>query len=403
MKVHQKLFWLTVLFLPFQIGKHFWPKYAYVWGLKIDYLSPTIYLTDLLVFSTLFVWFVTSPNQFFKGLERARFFLSILFLFLLVNSFLAANQIVAFYKSGKVLELVFFSLYVAANRISLKKLFWPLSLSVLFTFIVGVGQFVKQSSLNGLFWLAGERSFNSQTPGIAKAIVNHSLIMRPYATFPHPNVLAGFLLVSAIFIIATKVENKTEKILKYFSSASCLLMILLSFSRTAWLASLAALFLFSFRQLRRRTEKILLVTLTIILGVLMISLSLPLSGNEAIDQRNMLFTSAGKMFLKRPIVGVGLNNFIPLLPRSFPQIGEVYWLQPVHNLFGLILVETRILGLGIFLYFLFLSFKRSVKLKRFWLFVTLVVISFTGLMDHYWFTLQQTQLLFALVLGLSWC
>ena len=51
-------------------------------------------------------------------------------------------------------------------------------------------EFIKQASLNGLFWWLGERTFTSSTPGIAKAVIDGRLLMRPYATFPHPNVLA---------------------------------------------------------------------------------------------------------------------------------------------------------------------------------------------------------------------
>jgi hypothetical protein len=49
MKLHQKIFWLLIFLLPVQLGRHFWPDFSFVLGLKIDYLAPTVYLTDLLV------------------------------------------------------------------------------------------------------------------------------------------------------------------------------------------------------------------------------------------------------------------------------------------------------------------------------------------------------------------
>jgi len=42
-KLQQRLFWLLVFLLPVQFGRHFWPEWSYVMGLRIDYLSPTIY------------------------------------------------------------------------------------------------------------------------------------------------------------------------------------------------------------------------------------------------------------------------------------------------------------------------------------------------------------------------
>src|ERR1035437_10261792 len=49
-------FYLLVLFLPTQLGKHFWPNFSYVYGIRIDYLSPTLYFTDLLVIGLILFW-----------------------------------------------------------------------------------------------------------------------------------------------------------------------------------------------------------------------------------------------------------------------------------------------------------------------------------------------------------
>ncbi|MCL5090716.1 MAG: hypothetical protein M1514_01765 [Patescibacteria group bacterium] len=49
-------FFLTLLFLPTQLGKHFWPPFSHVYSLGIDYLSPTIYFWDLLAISLLIVF-----------------------------------------------------------------------------------------------------------------------------------------------------------------------------------------------------------------------------------------------------------------------------------------------------------------------------------------------------------
>ena len=55
-KIHRILFFLLLLLLPVQLGRHFWPEFALVFGIRIDYLSPTIYLTDLLVIGILVSW-----------------------------------------------------------------------------------------------------------------------------------------------------------------------------------------------------------------------------------------------------------------------------------------------------------------------------------------------------------
>jgi len=60
-----------------------------------------------------------------------------------------------------------------------------------------------------------------------------------------------------------------------------------------------------------------------------------------------------------------------------------------------------LMGLIIFLWFLFLTFKK-LSLKHYPLLMALSAILFLGLVDHYWLTLQQNQLLLTFVLGLSW-
>ena len=55
---------LALLTIPFQLGKHFWLPFSYVWGLPIDYLAPTVYLNDIFLLITVFI-------KFFFGLTGA--------------------------------------------------------------------------------------------------------------------------------------------------------------------------------------------------------------------------------------------------------------------------------------------------------------------------------------------
>src|SRR5476651_2543095 len=47
-KLSLLFFYLLILFLPTQLGKHFWPNFSFVYGIRVDYLSPTIYISDIL-------------------------------------------------------------------------------------------------------------------------------------------------------------------------------------------------------------------------------------------------------------------------------------------------------------------------------------------------------------------
>jgi hypothetical protein len=433
MKLHQKLFWLFVFLLPLQLGRHFWPASSFVLGLKVDYLSPTIYLTDILVFLILCLWGFEAIIHFELAKNKLAYFqLSILnflkkhwwvltiFIYLLTNALLAQNQGAALYKFVKIVEFTLLGLYIAKNHYLLDRsagflrntiIHYPLSLAVVYSSIIAIMQFFFQSSLGGTFWWLGERTFNVATPGIAKTIINGQLVMRPYGTFPHPNVLAGFVLV-ALILISSPVENLSllKKGVRLSAFILGILAIVVSFSRSVWLVGPILLLPFLWRS--KMKKKLFWLTTGVLLAVLtMFFYLLPhFSTNEAFFQRWQLMKAAGLMIKNAPLAGVGLNNFIVRLPDYWPVTGFTYWLQPVHNLFLLIAAETGLVGLMIFFWFLFLTFRNLLKMPaprdsfgmgNGQLEISLLVILLLGMVDHYWLTLQQTQLLLVIVLGFS--
>src|SRR5207237_1306628 len=63
-----------------------------------------------------------------------------------------------------------------------------------FQSILAIIQFASQKSV-GLYKL-GELHLNVLDLGLAKLILNSHTYLRPYGTFPHPNPLSAFLLVT---------------------------------------------------------------------------------------------------------------------------------------------------------------------------------------------------------------
>lgn len=408
-KLHQKLFWLLILLLPIQLGKHFWPESSYVLGLRVDYLSPTLYLTDLLVLGILVSRFWEKRRTKFNPVKNLKscWWVVGFFLFLLVSSFLAQNPSVALLKLARLLLLSLLGFYVAKTKPSLKEIRLPLSLGIIYSDLLAIGQFFNQASFNGLFYWLGERSFSLSTPGIAKTSLLGQLFLRPYATFPHPNVLGGFLLVSLILINESKLKLTKEKIIGYLALALGVIGLFLSFSRSVWLTAMASAFWLNLAYLKKRKASKKIFSLSLIAWVLILffltALVFNLPFNEAFAQRLKLAEISIEMIRDYPLSGVGLNNFIIHLPNYWGNPGLTYWLQPVHNLFLLVLTETGLIGFAFFVWLLILTFQRLFK-KRIPLplLVALIAVLTLGLFDHYWLTLQQGQLLFTLVLGLSW-
>ncbi len=432
MKLHEFFFWLLVFFLPTQLGRHFWPDFSLIFGLRVDYLSPTIYLTDLLVIGILGAWAVEKFKTTKKNTKISCFLFPV-FCFLLANCFLAQNQGAALYKFLKIIEFSLLGLYIAKNRISLSIIHHPLSIAVIYSSLIAIAQFINQASLGGLFWFLGERNFNIQTPGIALADLGGRLFLRPYGTFSHPNSMAGFILVSLILIAIGNKQQVTSKILKWLAIGLGFVTIVLSFSRAVWLVgALEGLFVVynrfahigkarfqaslqiggkaveslnqektpRFRCGEAYKRKFLLFTFYFLLFTIFFVTSLSGISEKPIVERVQLIQASLEMIKSNPILGVGLNNFIVRLPEYW-QSGQIRFLQPVHNIYLLILAETGLVGLAIFLWFLFLTFRRLFPVYCL-LFAALTAILLLGVFDHYWFTLQQNQLLATIVFGLAW-
>ncbi len=374
---------LTLLTLPFQLGKHFWPPFSYVWGLPVDYLAPTLYLGDIFLLITVFIFLFYSWGvvKFFK---KYWWLLGLIVL----NIVFALNPQVAFFGWLKILKVALLAWLVFKEKAWVKKslpkiiAFWLLLQSFLVLF-----QFLKQGSIGGWTYYLGERNFSLLTPGIAKIVFNNQIFLRAYGTFSHPNSLAGFVLLS-LFLLSFE---KKKKILTEITYMAGLICLFLSFSRTAWLAGLIVLFLP--KAVRQKTDKKIFFAL--LLGLLTALVFLTFPNPLAVKERINLAKVSLKVFLAYPFFGVGWDNFLVSLPDFWPFAKEAkIILQPVHNLFLLILSQTGIGGLLL----TFWGLKKIIKKKNFswWL-----IIFLTGLVDHYWLTLNQNLLLLGVVLGLS--
>ena len=405
------LYFLILLFLPTQFGRHFWPDFSNVSGLRIDYLSPTTYVTDILIASLFILWFL--PN--FKKIRKLKISLPVplmvFLIFLALGAFLSVSPASSLYGFLKLVEFSFFGFYTAKNIKNLRTVVAPLSIGVAFESLLTIAQYFNSGSLGGIFYFFGERFFNSQTPGIANASLSGSLVLRPYGTFSHPNVLAAYLTLSMSLIIFT--YDKLSGNLKTIYSLVLILgtvALLLTFSRVAILAWVVALSFWIIRRfgksLRLKIALPILITLLLFFSVSHVGVrfsELRLS-DEAVSNRLLLSKSAFSMIWDKPILGTGLSNFLPNLPVYINSSGNVFYVQPVHNIFLLILAEMGIAGFLFFVWFSAKTYGRIVQNKknRLLFIILLFEILILGFFDHYFLTLQQGQLLLALSFGLFW-
>lgn len=449
MKIHRILYYLLLFFLPTQLGLHLWPAWSYVLGRRIDYLSPTIYLTDVLIFFILLFWFVESHKRdrnyvlglpagkagimgvkrrlfpvFFSKIRNTKTII-LFFLFAFGNIWVAHNQPVAIYWWIKVVEFFLFFYYIKITKPSFIKSSLVLLLALTYSSSIAIVQFVYQHSLGGIFWLLGERAFTIETPGIARFdwcglfVSSCRLTLRPYATFPHPNVLAGYIVATfPVFVFLLLKKNKEvppelKKFTYFFIPIIFFLNLLtlaLTFSRSALIVGLIILSVYFIvnKTSNRKIKLVLMLTiLSIVLAIIAIGKQLSLS-SESVLVRQDLNTNAVALWKSSPLFGVGLKNSIVSLPGVM-HTKQVYFLQPIHNIYLLVLAENGIVGVLFFLWIIVKIFDRlRYQYNQKGRIVTLVkILSFAsilllGFVDHYFLTLQQGQLLLTYIAGMSY-
>lgn len=429
LKLEKWLFYLLVFFLPLQtriILRSFRPQFN-------EWTSIYLYATDILIISLVVLWLARgfkkteskSKSKSKKSVEK------ILVGFLLISGFslLAADNFrLGLYSFIKLLEFSALFLYVKYNFRELFSLsrFWQVfAASASIQSLIAIAQFFKQKSL-GLKIFA-ESPLSPEIVGVAKIVVEGKKIVRAYGLMPHPNILAAFLVLALfgltfLFIKKYGQLNIGRKIL--FGAVFCILTfaLFLTFSRTVTIIGLAGLLCWLILGFYKNKEyrKPILIIIALLLAISFLLSAIfwsyfsarydlsNINQGQSLNLRFFYSRIAWDFIKGSPIFGIGQGNFVwKICSFSFMQ----NWMcQPVHNIYLLIAAEIGILGLLAFLWFLFLIFKDIYKQKaslseedKFaafqWLFV-IVFLLLVGLADHFFWTLQQGQLMLWMVLGI---
>lgn len=415
MKVTLILFYLLILLLPTQLGRHFFFNFSLLTGLRSDYLTPTIFLSDIIIF--LIIAYQIHDNlkkRLIRNFSISKLFVLLLVIYLLFNSvFIASNQFAALYKTLKIIELSVLGCVILKIKPKISTIISLLSIDIFYVSAVAIIQFVNQRSLGGIFWFLGERSFNAATPGIAAFSLFGQLYLRPYSMFPHPNVMGGFLAVVLPLLFWFYLNNKQKNTLSFLWFITCQIMgitgLIISFSRLSWFVGIVGYLLIIlmwkkvFIKLLKIKEKILLSGFYIIIFLSSVfPLFIPhelVRGYQSWDERYNLLKTTIAMIASYPVFGVGLNNSI-IHAISFAPKWDLYYFQPVHNIYMLIFSETGLIGFFVFLISLIFFFRATLMQNKIIL-IPLIQMITIGLFDHYLFTLQQGMLLFTVVVSLA--
>lgn len=431
------LYLAILFFIPTQFGKHFWPPFSSVAGIRIDYLSPTLYVTDVLL-ATLFIFmcydlvvkkkttsYVSRVLSFL--LHKPFFFTGIAAL--VVGAILAPSPPLSFYGLFRIGELAFFALctkrFLEASS-SKQRLFSMILLTaILFESCLAIAQFLTQHSVGGALYLFGERKMAPDVPGAALAALNGELILRPYGTFSHPNVLAGFLIISGSIIGSiSSLQKKTSQVYRSFILFVLFIAtvtIFLTLSRIVIVLLCFTLLLFGLLVVRKitsqrsslsryklRTRRNLLRWLLVLIAFFILifyisplfldRFSSPDFLGESFRERLLLATTSVEMIFNNPFYGMGLGQYIPTLPQYLPSL-HFSLLQPAHSIFLLLLAESGVLSFFGVISIIFHGVKKQLSGGVSMLIIPLAFSILLGLGDHYLLTQQQGRLMLGVVLG----
>ena len=414
-RFQQGLFFLLLFLLPVQLGKHWWPQWSLVNGIRVDYLAPTIYLTDILAGFLIGSKIIEKlkKRQSFQLLKQRKWIWAIALLWLL-QLFLVKAPWPHFYSLIKLLELGGLFWVLKQVSVSQQRQYWVTVIMLSGVCLLSLIQFSIQSSLGGWAYFLGERNFSKITPNIATSIIRGRVVLRPYASFSHPNSLAGFIMIGGWWLffiwqdlIKRKIKPEWQTLTKTsFLIVACLifLTLLTTWSRTAWVVGILAFVLWLNKLHSKRWLSIGVLSLGFLTPFLLYPLGYFLKTSffqESLILRKQLLEIGWQLFIKQPLLGVGLKNFIPYLVEHRLALARA-WLQPIHNIFWLTLVESGLIG-GIIVGGIFYkTLQKTIQQKQavLWLIITMII--FLGSNDHYWFTLQQNQLLLVFILASVW-
>lgn len=406
----KRVYWLLIFLFPTQLSYHFWPNFSFIFGIKVDYLSPTVYLTDLLVI-LLVILSCSKFNLFIKNKFKKRksklLTLSLLGIgtaIVVANILEATTPLVAVIKWIKIFELLALALYAYISKKSNKETLYVLYYSITFFSLIGILQFVLQKTIGGPLYLLGERHFSLITPGIALTRIIGVDYLRAYSTFPHPNAFAGYLGVGVVLVTlmncTIRLFNKKQLWLFYLVSS---IAFFLTFSSGAIVAAAisAVCILLNKKNKEIKTKIVQLLFLLFICLSLITPVFWKLNGDkismpESVGLRLAQVETAMNMFKNHALWGVGLNNFI-LSARDNTIVGTSLFIQPAHNVYLLLLTEIGTIGFVFFVAVVFLTLN-NLNRKYMPIFIYILATSFV---DHYWLTLQQNLLLLFFVLGIS--
>jgi len=313
-------------------------------------------------------------------------------------------------------------LILASGAVPFQKFSWAIILSGSIQAILAFVQFGMQEVFGGA-WL-GMAYQHASILGTSVVETDAMRMLRPYGSFPHPNMLGGWLALS--LLLAMREARRTP--LAYIAIAVLSVGLAATFSRSAWLAFGAGLAMYSLigligllrsrvRSLAMTREALALAVMALFVGVLVASYPEPFKERifgsnrleaKSVEERASGIAESWQLIKQHPITGVGIGNYGLGVHRDIDASKPAYHYQPVHNVPVLIMAELGLVGLVLMIMFLLslrtlvLKGEAILSSRRGWLSagVFLLPLAILALFDHYLWSLYSGMMMGAVYLSI---
>lgn len=381
-----------------------------------DYTDFLLFLPDIALLVMLIAWGFArrfNPKPFRLGPAFVWIPLAGLTASALISVASSADSALSLYHAIRLCLLFLFYLFIVNEQFSVFSIALAVGLQGALQAVIAIPQSILQRSLG--LQAIGEYLLDPAWSGVSIVSDGATRILRAYGLSDHPNILGGCLAFSLLILLIVYLRGgrKNSLILGFAFVLMCL-ALLMTFSRSAWLAFLAgSIFIVWFEAKARgwaflKSLALLFICTAIVLLPFIVrnsnyfgarfnaggSFEAVRSERGAVQERLFLIESANHIFSKHPLTGVGMSASPLALRDEVPQLPETYNYQPPHFTLLTVGLETGMFG-AIFYFLLMIlpwvTFSRRADLRANPYVIgamgLLLAVTLVGFFDYYtWFS-----------------
>lgn len=478
-KIKQIASWLLYLFvfiLPWQT-RWIWHS-GQINGEYWEWGSFSLYGTEILFWMVLILTVLGNyqlfvKKDYWKNLWNKYYYLllglGILLISAAVSLFNAADLPLALYGLFRLGEMALLALVLLTLEFRYLYVNLALIASAVLQVVLALSQWFLQRNVIVSKWLglAELEAYKSGTAVIEYSSFAQTTIgdgefwhrwLRAYGSFPHPNALAGFLVIAVLLALGVYLQKSYGwlKLIVSLIASFVFTGLLLTFSRSGWLAfafgfAVLCLFVLFFRarteaEKEQKSDEVFgIIKFMMIIAAISVAFVAVYPHHfytrthmetrlEEMSYKDRLwqYKHAVSIIPNHLILGNGIYNYSLYLPEKIvdyklaqpggtinvdydklvaSDLGKRSAMdyQPVHNLYLLVWAELGIFGFLAFLimlawhFGLFVYYRRAVLKDKILLVYALSfsALLITALFDHYWWTIWSNQILFWMIIALG--